>query len=1027
MGRQLSKKGKREEKEMFVKSLLKRSGRMVRFNPDKIAIAVGKAFEVTGEGSQKESERVAKKVASLLEKRAKQEEKKGSRYIPTIEDVQDSVEKVLMILDYDETAKAYILYREQHRQVRDAKAALDQAAELVDGYLGELDWKTKENANMAYSLQGLNNYISSAVSAKYWMNRVYPTELREAHESGDIHMHDLQAISAYCCGWDLQDLLRVGFTGVDGKISCAPPKHLSVALGQMVNFIYTLQGEAAGAEAFANFDTLLAPFVRYDKLTQKQVKQEMQSFVYNMNVSTRVGFQTPFSNITLDMTPPSTLKDEAVIIGGEPQKETYGDFQKEMDMINKAFAEVMCEGDATGRIFTFPIPTYNITKDFPWGDKRFDPIWEMTAKYGIPYFANFVNSDMDPDDARSMCPIAGKERVLIRSTRGREAEYSTIQNIYNGAGKGEYEIYSDGKFVKGSFNKFSDQEMIKVVLENGHELKMTTKHLNFILRNDRSKQEVFKGQDLRVGMHLPYSLKSYEGEGGNKELGFFVGAYAGDGSFDEDTAVVFSLEGEYKKDLIQKLADIGEKYFGAHYTVTPHKKTKLVTLKVYSKAAVGLCRDFVEGKEREKRYTARVFIKSKLFREGVLAGHYATDGGNRHRIYTSSKKMVEALNMLAATLGRATSVYKDDREGRFGAEPNYSVLVYQLNRERYGNVWFKKYQKLWVRIKSITPIKNNTAFCFEVTNGEPMFTVGTTGILTHNCRLRLDNKELRKRGGGLFGANPLTGSIGVVTINLPRIGYTSKNTQEFYKKLDHLMDLAKESLEIKRKTVEYLTKKGLYPYTKFYLRNIFKRFGRYWSNHFSTIGIVGMNEALLNLIGENITTEKGNALAQEILEHMRDRMQKYQKETENMFNLEATPAEGTSYRLALKDKERYPEIIFANDEEVKKHGADPYYTNSSQLPVGFTEDLFEALDLQDDLQTKYTGGTVLHGFLGERLSSGMQARDLVKKVTEQYALPYFSVTPTFSICPEHGYLAGEVETCPKCVAEVKSRKLKVRK
>lgn len=700
MGRK-TKRGKqeqKEEKELLVKSILKRSGRMVRFNPDKIAIAVTKAFEVTGEGSKKEADRVAKKVASLLEKRARQEYKKGSRYIPTIEDVQDAVEKVLMILDFEETAKAYILYREQHRQVRDAKAALDQAAELVDGYLGELDWKTKENANMAYSLQGLNNYISSAVSAKYWMNRVYPSEIRKAHESGDFHMHDLQAISAYCCGWDLQDLLRVGFTGVDGKISCSPPKHLGVALGQMVNFIYTLQGEAAGAEAFSNFDTLLAPFVRGDNLSYKQVKQEMQSFVYNMNVSTRVGFQTPFSNITLDMTPPSTLKDETVIIGGKPQKEKYGDFQKEMDMINRAFAEVMCEGDATGRIFTFPIPTYNITKDFPWEDKRFEPIWEMTAKYGIPYFANFVNSDMSPDDARSMC-----------------------------------------------------------------------------------------------------------------------------------------------------------------------------------------------------------------------------------------------------------------------------------------------------------------------------------------CRLRISNTELRKRGGGLFGANPLTGSIGVVTINLPRLGYISKNEAEFYKKLDHLMDLAKESLEIKRKTVEYLIRKGLYPYTKFYLRNIYKRFGRYWSNHFSTIGIVGMNEALLNLIGEDITTEKGNALAEEILEHMRDRISKYQKETENMFNLEATPAEGTSYRLALKDKERYPGIIFANDEDVKKCGAQAYYTNSSQLPVGHTEDIFEALDLQDGLQIKYTGGTVLHGFLGERLSSGAQARDLVKKVTEQYELPYFSVTPTFSICPEHGYLAGEIEKCPKCVAEVKDRKLKVRK
>lgn len=692
------KKNQKLAGEQLVKSVIKRSGRMVRYDEQKVSQAVYKAFQVTNEGSEKEAKKVAKKVTSLLNKKAKQHTKKeSSRFIPHIEDVQDLVEKVLMVLDYDETAKAYILYREQHRQVRSTKESLKEALHLVDNYLGEIDWKTKENANMAYSLQGLNNYISSAVSARYWMENVYPPAIREAHEAGDFHIHDLQLLGAYCCGWDLQDLLRVGFTGVEGKVECKPPRHFGSALGQIVNFIYTLQGEAAGAEAFSNFDTLLAPFVRYDKLTYPKVKQEMQSFIFNMNVSTRVGFQTPFSNITLDMVAPKTLADEPVVIGGEPQKETYKEFQKEMNMINRAFAEVMTEGDASGRIFTFPIPTYNIDKGFNWEDKRFDPIWEMTAKYGIPYFANFINSDMDPDDARSMC-----------------------------------------------------------------------------------------------------------------------------------------------------------------------------------------------------------------------------------------------------------------------------------------------------------------------------------------CRLRLSNKELRKRGGGLFGANPLTGSVGVVTINLPRIGYLAKDTKEFYVLLDERMKLAKESLEIKRKTIEYLTRKGLYPYTKFYLRSVFERFGRYWSNHFSTIGIVGMNEALLNLINEDITTRRGNKLAEETLEYMRDRISEFQEETENMFNLEATPAEGTSYRLALKDKERFGEDMqFANTKDVRERGIEPYYTNSSQLPVGYTDDVFEALDLQDGLQTKYTGGTVLHGFLGERLSNSEAAKNLVRCVTEQYALPYFSVTPTFSICPEHGYLVGEVSKCPKCVAKPASKKMKV--
>lgn len=679
------KTAKKVTAESRVTRIIKRSGQVVAFDPAKITKAVMKAFEATGEGSAKDAEKVSEKVVQLLNKNYK----KG--YIPEIEEIQDLVERVLMILDFDETAKAYILYREQHRKIRETEESLKEAVNLVDKYMEEIDWQVKENANMAYSLQGLNNYISSSVSAKYWTNKVYPKEIREAHDDGDLHIHDLQLIAAYCCGWDLQDLLARGFTGVAGKTSCKPAKHFGAILGQMVNFIYTLTGEAAGALAFSNFDTLLAPFVRYDKLSYNEVKQAIQSYVYNMNVPTRVGFQTPFSNITMDVMPPKTLANEAVIIGGVPQKETYGEFQEEMNMINRAFAEVMTEGDASGRIFTFPIPTYNIDKNFKWEDEKFNPIWEMTSKYGIPYFANFINSDMDPDDARSMC-----------------------------------------------------------------------------------------------------------------------------------------------------------------------------------------------------------------------------------------------------------------------------------------------------------------------------------------CRLRLDNRELRRRGGGLFGANPLTGSIGVVTLNMPRLGYVSKNKKEFFKKLDRLMDLAKESLEIKRKFIENATEKGLYPYSKFYLDAIKMRRGEYWANHFSTIGLLGMNEAMVNLMGKDITTKEGQKLAEEILSHMRDKMITYQKETGNMYNLEATPAEGTSYRLAKKDRNKYPDIICANDRAVKKGGAEPYYTNSSQLPVHFTEDIFEALDLQDKLQTKYTGGTVLHGFLGERMMDIEATKKLVRKIAESYSLPYFTLTPTFSICPTHGYLSGEHPTCPKCVVSQKT-------
>jgi len=668
-----------------IKKVVKRSGQVVSFEKGKVLKAVAKALQSTGEGNLKDARKVTDKVIKLLNKNYK------AGYIPEIEEVQDLVERVLMILDFDETAKAYILYREQHRKIREAEESLDEAVSLVDKYIQEIDWKVKENANMAYSLQGLNNYIASVVSSKYWMNRVYTKEIREAHEGGDFHIHDLQLVAAYCCGWDLQDLLRRGFTGVSGKVACKPAKHFGSILGQMVNFIYTLQGEVAGAQAFSNFDTLLAPFVRYDKMNYEDVKQNIQSFVFNMNVSTRVGFQTPFSNITMDIVPPKTLADEPVMIGGVAQKETYKDFQEEMNMINRAFAEVMSEGDASGRIFTFPIPTYNIGKNFDWNDERFNPIWEMTAKYGIPYFANFINSDMDPEDARSMC-----------------------------------------------------------------------------------------------------------------------------------------------------------------------------------------------------------------------------------------------------------------------------------------------------------------------------------------CRLRLDNRELHKRGGGLFGANPLTGSIGVVTINMPRVGFVAKNEKDFFKKLDKLMDVAKESLETKRKLVESLTDRGLYPYTKFYLDAIKMRRGQYWANHFSTIGLVGLNESILNLIGKDITTKPGQKMAEKILTHMRERMVAYQEATGNLYNLEATPAEGTAYRLARLDKQKYPRLIFANNEAVKKNGAEPYYTNSSQLPVSFTQDIFEALDLQDKLQTKYTGGTVLHGFLGERIWDIEATKKLVRKIAENYSLPYFTLTPTFSVCPVHGYLSGEHYTCPKCVVEQKT-------
>jgi len=659
---------------MFLK-IKKRDGRVRKFDAKKITQAILKAGKATGEFTEKTAERLMLKVLSLAEQTI-------DRKAPTVEQIQDVVEEVLLSSTYKETAKTYILYRDKKREVRELTNT--ENISLIDQYLEKSDWQVNENSNMAYSLQGLNNYISSEISKTYWLNKIYPQEIRKAQLSGDFHIHDLSILSVYCVGWDLMDLLLTGFKGVVGKIESNPAKHLKSALGQVVNFFYTLQGEAAGAQALSNFDTLLAPFIRYDGLTKKEVKQALQEFLFNINISTRVGFQTPFTNITMDLNVPSIYADQAVVIGGELQKETYKEFQKEMDLFNKVYLELVNEGDAKGRVFTFPIPTYNITSDFNWNDKKLNLLWGVTAKYGVPYFSNFVNSDLNPEDARSMC-----------------------------------------------------------------------------------------------------------------------------------------------------------------------------------------------------------------------------------------------------------------------------------------------------------------------------------------CRLRIDNSMLEYRGGGLFGANPLTGSIGVVTINMPRIGYLAKTEKEFFENLERLMNLARDSLEIKRKVLEGFTNNGLYPYVKFYLRNIKERTGGYWDNHFSTIGLIGMNEACTNFLGVDIASDKGNTFALKVMDFMRCVLDKYKKDTKHNYNLEATPAEGTSYRLALVDKEKYPDILVANESQYQT-GAEPFYTNSTQLPVYYTDDIFESLDLQDALQTKYTGGTVVHLFAGERITNLGVVKNLVKTVCDMYKLPYFSITPTFSVCPSHGYLSGEHFECPSC-------------
>jgi anaerobic ribonucleoside-triphosphate reductase len=663
---------------VMIEHVRKRDGTIVPYERGRIVAAILSALREVGRDDPILAQELASRVERILEGRF------GPLFGPPhVEEIQDAVEEVLMTSGIPEAARAYIVYREQHKRMREIQELVDPA--LVETYLNGQDWRVRENSNMAFSLQGLNVFLTEKIISRYWLSQVYPEPIRKAHESGDFHIHDLGTLGPYCVGWDLADLLAVGFRGVRGKVESRPPKHFRTALLQAVNFLYTLQGEAAGAQALSNVDTLLAPFIAADGLSYKEVKQALQEFVYNLNVPTRVGFQTPFTNVTLDLRPPEHLAKLPAIVGGEPLQAQYGEFEREMKIFNRAFAEIMAEGDAKGRVFTFPIPTYNVTPDFPWDEPDFQPIWEMTARYGIPYFANFINSDMKPEDTRSMC-----------------------------------------------------------------------------------------------------------------------------------------------------------------------------------------------------------------------------------------------------------------------------------------------------------------------------------------CRLRLDLRELRYRGGGLFGSNPLTGSIGVVTLNLPRLAYLSRNEQEFFERLESLLQLAGKSLIIKRKFLERLTEQGLYPYSKFYLRSIKELTGEYWKNHFSTIGVIGLNEACLNLFGCTIADPEGISFATRVLDYLREKLVAFQEATGHLWNLEATPAEGASYRLAMLDKKLFPRIIVANEQAVAERGAAPYYTNSSHLPVNYTDDLFLALRLQEPLQTRYTGGTVFHIWLGEKVPSPEAAKVLVRRIFQRFRIPYITLTPTFSVCPAHGYLSGAHETCPLC-------------
>lgn len=983
----------------MITSIIKRDGSIEPFNPEKIVIAISKAGSATGEFDTQVSKEL---VRSMVLPRVNA--KKGRAV--SVEDVQDIVENVLFDTAFEKSYKAYTLYREDRRKSRETKKALIDVEKSMNEYLRQDDWRVKANANQGYSLGGMILNISGKITANYWLNNVYPEEVGVAHRNGDYHIHDLDMLSGYCAGWSLRSLLNEGFNGVANKVESNPPKHVSSALLQMVNFLGSLQNEWAGAQAFSSFDTYLAPFVRVDKLSYEELKQRIQEFIYNLNVPSRWGTQTPFTNLTFDIHCPEDIRDDIPLIGGKEVDFKYGDLQKEMDMINKAYMEVMIAGDAHGRIFTFPIPTYNISKDFDWDSANSELLFEMTAKYGLPYFQNFINSELKPNQIRSMCPLSADTKVLVRING--TVHRSLIKDI----DAKEFETFYCGEWHQAKLVKVEPQRKIKVTTSSGDVITFGEHHLQPVYRKD--KFETIEVKKLKKGDWLPFNKHSYDSEFGSYKLGFAIGAYLGDGSRNsgETGGVTYTIgnkEGSLRT--IELLRGFWEE-LGYRFTVKEEKNIWRINVGGNS---FQVLRRFVTGTTAlTKGLDGELFRTSKLTRLGVIDGLMMTDGSReKRRVYSFSKKLVEDVRDLVHGLGLKALLNKEDtrttEDGKLSDNVCYCLSL--PLRTSYGKHFKEAEGFTLYQVTDITEQEvSSDLYCFEVENEEHLFTLAN-GLVTHNCRLQLDLRELLKRGNGLFGSAEQTGSVGVVTINCARLGYVFKGDKEgLYKRLDYLMGLAKTSLEIKRKEVQKHMDQGLFPFTKRYLGTL--------RNHFSTIGVNGINEMIRNFTNDkfDITSEEGHAFAIEFLDHVRAKMVEYQEETGNLYNLEATPAEGTTYRFAKEDKKRWPDIIQAGTTK------NNYYTNSSQLPVGFTDDPFEALEMQDDLQRKYTGGTVLHLYMGERISTSHACKELVKRALTHFKLPYITITPTFSICPKHGYIVGEHKFCPLCDDELVAKK-----
>lgn len=888
-------------------------------------------------------------------------------------------------------------------------------SKIVNEYLKKTDWRVKENSTVNYSLGGLILSNSGNVTADYWLTEIYDKEIADAHRNADIHLHDLSMLSPYCAGWSLRQLIEEGLGGVAGKITSAPANHLFTLCNQMVNFLGIMQNEWAGAQAFSSFDTYLAPFVKIDNLSYKEVKQCIQSFVFGVNIPSRWGCQAPFTNITLDWTVPNDLAELNCIVGGKEQNFCYKDCKREMDMINKAFIEVMIEGDANGRGFQYPIPTYSITKDFDWGDTENNRLlFTMTAKYGTPYFSNYVNSDMEPSDVRSMA-ILGTQELIYKDKFGRVSK-NEIRHLVNNYMKDhnvDYSVLMNGKFVKiidmfeVPYEKYKTYVSLK--LKNGYIQNFSYDHRCVVLR-DNTIQEVF-AQDVRKDDKFLLARHSYsESNIGTYESGKIIGYYLAEGWCGHNNAeTIFAINIE-REDICNEIERFFTENFATRVYVDRQDDKHVFIIHVYSRGATNFVQSFVSGKTaKTKHITPYAFDTSESFRRGIYDGYLQTDGCETANVFahTTNKSLCQDMIKLFATIGKYFK-YQEDRNNTRYFKKDKSDLIKFTSYKLYTfepEIYDDDYYRVDIdTVKELDAQRINKVYNFTVDTDEHLYEL-PNGIITHQCcRLRLDLRELRKKSGGFFGSGESTGSIGVVTINLPRIAYLSKDEVEFFERLDGLMDISARSLKIKRDVVTKLLEDGLYPYTKRYLGT--------FNNHFSTIGLVGGNEACLNAkwIGLDLSHKESQEFMIKVLNHMRERLSDYQEQYGDLYNLEATPAESTAYRLAKHDKEKYPDIITA----VGNGCGAPYYTNSTHLPVGFTSDIYSALDIQDELQTLYTSGTVFHAFLGQRVDDWQGAANLVRKIAENYKLPYYTLSPTYSICAEHGYLNGEQYTCPIC-------------